>query len=335
VWNHKTASCHGYAKIIIDRSLYDAIGIYRSVLRPQAKNFDPSIMDMPEYPLFITNNSTPMHNGYVSIAIASSWKRAKIDKKFFCVTNFRKSVVNIVHTECPDLRGNLASQMSHHLSTAEKFYKNVCQSNIEAIKTVDSVRNCLKLSGKKQIVNAVAETSSENTELNVVQHESPAKLTNLHDTFVYTQNNSSIHELSQNFKRDATTQTDFNCKCSAITVVSNRTNNDNLSMLRSVQDKPQSANVQVKRTLTTLPSQPVKKSRTTEQTLAHHGRRSFEKEHVTRICNNSVIKHMIEIKCVDSEKLRDLLNTDQNMHDIASLYTVKQIRDRIRCVYRK
>jgi hypothetical protein len=63
-----------------------------------------------------------------------------------------------------------------------------------------------------------------------------------------------------------------------------------------------------------------------------HGRRSFLPEHVKIILNHPVVQQMMDSKSVDSEKLREILSKD--LRDVASLYTVNQIRDRIRTAFR-
>jgi len=90
VSHHKTFHVYGYARLVLEEWLYQLMDKYKRYLRPLSKNFDVVSMNADDSPFFITRNSTPMDNGYVSTAIVSSWKRAQVPRRFISVTNFRK-----------------------------------------------------------------------------------------------------------------------------------------------------------------------------------------------------------------------------------------------------
>src|SRR5277367_5261611 len=142
VTHHKTFNFYGSAKLSIEPWLYELMESYRNYLRPLARDFDVK-MEEDNSPFFLTRNSTILDNGYTSKAIVSAWRRARVPREFISITNFRKSVVSILHGEMPEVRGELSSLMTHRLSTAEAYYKNTCMPVQQAANTATIVRDCI------------------------------------------------------------------------------------------------------------------------------------------------------------------------------------------------
>jgi integrase len=130
VENHKTFDTYGYARIPIDSSLYQAMEIYTARLRPLLKNFRHDVHNLEDAPFFLTQASGPMKSGYVSRAISACAMKTPLGFRFKTITTFRKSLVTLIHRQLPDLRGRLATQMSHRLSTGKFTYR--LRSNIKA-----------------------------------------------------------------------------------------------------------------------------------------------------------------------------------------------------------
>ena len=143
VTHHKTFHVYGSARLSLEPWLHELLENYATHLRPLSRNYDAATMDQGDSPFFLTTNSSPLENGYTSRAIVSAWRRARVPKDFVSITNFRKSVVSILHGEKPEARGDLSSLMSHRLSTSEAFYKNTCMPLTKAATTATMVRDCV------------------------------------------------------------------------------------------------------------------------------------------------------------------------------------------------
>lgn len=309
---HKTFHVYGYARIVVECWLYDLIFKYKDFLRPMAKNFDHIVMNMDDAPLFITRNSTPMDSGYVSVIIDSCWKEAGVAKDFGTVTNFRKSVVGIVHSEKPDSRGDLASLMSHRLSTAECFYKNTFIPAASAVKMVSLVRNCLNLNSPTSIIS----TSS-----NAAMPVSHAETSTIETTPV---DNSAIRTVTSP-EADEVVSTDASPQVNVDVGIPEKPS-DNLKVPTAIISPCEKilpvtvhgADVLIE-----------------EEEIAKHPRRSFYRNHVDILLSHPDVMGMVANKTVDSLKLRRILGTDSTLLVLKQNYTVAQIRDRIRCVFKK
>lgn len=291
---HKTFHIYGFARIVLENWLHTAMEIYLHNLRPLtcgdlARTNDLLNVSNKKAPFFVTTKCTPLDNGYVSTAIASSWKKADMKKKFGSVTNFRKSIVSLIWSENVNMRSDLASLMGHRISTSEKFYNNVFLPNHQAIQTVGQIKQCLLL---KPINNSfdtqtgsVEETSANVEHLPCVPIVSDAKI-------------ALVSPMKQ-FK-SVSTQTDFN-ECA------------------------KTSNLVVQASCTSVrPEIEAKK----------HGRRTFDRNDANVLITHPEIQRMIDNEMADSAVLRQLLATDEKLKVLASKYTVKQIRDKIRSVYR-
>ena len=114
VKDHKTASTHGPARLVLNEALYSWLDIYERKLRTKLSSTSNAF--------FLSWNGKPLISGHVSRAIRASWKRAGLDDPIHC-TLMRKSAVSQVHTNHNEMSVELADLMTHRVETARKYYR--------------------------------------------------------------------------------------------------------------------------------------------------------------------------------------------------------------------
>jgi hypothetical protein len=117
VTDHKTASCHGPAKIILTPVLFAWLSIFVSDIRPSVLQ-----TSVQEGNIFLSCRGEAMTSGQITKAMQSVWAKAGLKSSITC-TLVRKTAVSAVHKHVPDSRANLADLMSHRLETATKSYR--------------------------------------------------------------------------------------------------------------------------------------------------------------------------------------------------------------------
>lgn len=115
VTDHKTASNHGPAKIVLTSILFGWLSLFTSDIRPL-------VLEREQTNVFLSSRGEPLTSGQVSKAIQSVWMKSGLSSQINC-TLIRKSAVSAVHRLVPDCRSNLADLMGHRLETATKSYR--------------------------------------------------------------------------------------------------------------------------------------------------------------------------------------------------------------------
>jgi site-specific recombinase XerD len=115
---HKTASTHGPAKIVLPKTLHSWLVIFINSFLPRIGSNDK--MDF----VFQTGTGQAMDGCMVGRCMQTFWKQAGLRDDITC-TLFRKTAVTTVHNNCPDMKGNLDDLMCHRTETANRFYRLV------------------------------------------------------------------------------------------------------------------------------------------------------------------------------------------------------------------
>ena len=134
VKDHKTASTHGPARVIMNGALYNWLDIYRHKLRSQLTATSDA--------MFLSWNGKPLASGHVSRAVRSSWKKGGLDDPVHC-TLMRKSAVSEVHANHRDMAVELADLMTHRVETARKYYR-LSDKKRNAVSASTKLSNILK-----------------------------------------------------------------------------------------------------------------------------------------------------------------------------------------------
>jgi len=120
VSDHKTAHCHGPAKVICSQTLYGWMKAFfehfRSYICKLTNSSDPH--------MFLSWNGEKLTSGQVSRCIQSTWNKAGLGKNITC-TVVRKTAVSAVHQKRPEIKSHLADLMCHRVGTADKCYRLV------------------------------------------------------------------------------------------------------------------------------------------------------------------------------------------------------------------
>jgi hypothetical protein len=115
VKRHKTFNQYGAAKVPLDEQLYRYMEKFRQFLRPLVSNYEAARDEDPTSPFFLVAGGRKVSSGYVSTLVRTTCEKTPIPIRHF--TQFRKSAVTFTHRHHPHLRGKLASNMTHRLST--------------------------------------------------------------------------------------------------------------------------------------------------------------------------------------------------------------------------
>jgi hypothetical protein len=216
------------------------------------------------------------------------------------------------------MRGVLATQMSHRLSTSEAFYKNVCIPSRQAAETVTAMRSCLM--EQQQQTSAAGSTSSSSSAAvsssSSGHHRSDDKLTlpliiPADDLFDNENDWSCLYDDSD--KNDQG-------------LLPSSTTDD-----RCIDAEPTADSCSLNQR-----EQPNDYGRF-DGYLFHAlntGGRSFRPEDVATLLGHQGIKDMIQRQTVDSARLRTLLAAEDSLRPLRTRYTFHQLRDRIRTAFR-
>lgn len=140
VKNHKTASIHGPARVVLSPKLFGYLKVYvnevRSVVNSTKDENDSVILSW---------SGAKVVSGQISTAINAAWKKAGLEGHISS-TLFRKSAVTAVHTSHKDMTGKLADLMAHKESTAQRYYKlhEKQKSCVEAAAELPSIMRTTK-----------------------------------------------------------------------------------------------------------------------------------------------------------------------------------------------
>ena len=140
VKNHKTASIHGPARVVLSPKLFGYLKVYvnevRSVVNSTKDENDSVILSW---------SGAKVVSGQISTAINAAWKKAGLEGHISS-TLFRKSAVTAVHTNHKDMTGKLADLMAHKESTAQRYYKlhEKQKSCVEAAAELPSIMRTTK-----------------------------------------------------------------------------------------------------------------------------------------------------------------------------------------------
>ena len=125
VRNHKTAHCHGPAKLVLSLTLHGWLQAY-------FKHFRSHVCNISSDPhLFLSWNGDKLSSGQVTRAVQAAWSKAGLGNAITC-TLVRKTAVSAVHQKRPELKGNLADLMCHRVDTADRSYRLVQREQTSA-----------------------------------------------------------------------------------------------------------------------------------------------------------------------------------------------------------
>ena len=127
VRNHKTAHCHGPAKVVLSLTLHGWLQTYFRHFRSHVCN----VSNSSDPHLFLSSNGEKLSSGQVTRAVQAAWSKAGLGNAITC-TLVRKTAVSAVHQKRPEMKGNLADLMCHRVDTAERSYRLVQREQTSA-----------------------------------------------------------------------------------------------------------------------------------------------------------------------------------------------------------
>jgi hypothetical protein len=359
VINHKTFNTHGPANVVMEKWLRDVVQVYVDFIRPlTCPTLDPLIIRAQSSPLFYTTAGKSLSNGYVSQAIGSAWNRAGITKPFLSATNLRKSVVTLLHSMYPDIRSDLATLMTHKLSTAETHYRSTVMHPVDVVRTVATMRHVLRLapanvapssscaqdtdaseSAQKSEDIMIASTNTSHIQSSTSPPKSNSHLMDTDD--ISHLQSPPVPQIIPHCKTCSCVGT---CESSYVYPVHQSTDSDHQSFpkIKPQQTKTfESCAAPVKRKHKVPPhfqfddDEDVDNSDSERLNTPKRNKRAvFSKTDLDALFSNDEVNGMLQCAKVDSKILRSILLTDTSLSEVAATYTVKQIRDRIRSLYR-
>jgi len=212
------------------------------------------------------------------------------------------------------MRGALATQMSHRLSTSESFYKNVCIPSREAAKTVAAMRSCLM---EQEPASASTSTSTSTTPTtNYATDQGTLPL---------------IYPAEDLFDSEDWT-TSF--ACGDHDSYCDQGLNSSSSSPPPTGAASAAASADATSSHSQTESEDYRRFDGYLFNALNTGRRSFSEQDVTTLLGHRAIKNMIQQRSVDSARLRNLLAVEDSLRPLRTRYTIHQLRDRIRTAFR-